>query len=136
MVSCKSHKRCIVKAWWGVGNQRRPKWLCWEKGEWIKKLDAWTKSRQPKAVRIELRAGGDLHSSEKPRWSAGDMDKYPRKMLRHPVSPKGILQKLKVKSSHLIFCLAQICSKSVNHRKSSHSKSNHPYDTFLNKCFV
>ena len=28
-----------------------------------------------KAVGVNLRAGGDLHKSDKPRWSAGDMDK-------------------------------------------------------------
>ena len=33
------------------------------------------KSRQPKAVRVELRAGGNLHNSEKPGWSARDMGK-------------------------------------------------------------
>ena len=30
------------------------------------------------SVRVELRAGGDLHRSEKPRWSAGDMRPLPK----------------------------------------------------------
>ena len=58
------------------------------------------KSRQPKVVGVELIAGGDLNRSEKPGWSAGDMDKLPRKLLRHPVSPKGVLLRLKIRSSH------------------------------------
>ena len=33
------------------------------------------KKRQSKVVRVKLRAGGGLHGSEKPRWSAGDMVK-------------------------------------------------------------
>ena len=48
------------------------------------------KSRQPKAVVVELRADGDPNRSEKPGWSAGDMDKLPRKLIRHPLSPKGV----------------------------------------------
>ena len=39
------------------------------------KTGCLNKKRQPKAVRVELRAGGDLHGSEKPGWSAGDTDK-------------------------------------------------------------
>ena len=35
------------------------------------------KQRQSKVVGLELRAGGGLHGSEKPRWSAGDMTKQP-----------------------------------------------------------
>ena len=58
------------------------------------------KSRQLKVVGVELRAGGDLNRSEKPGWSAGDMDKLPRKLLRHPVSPKGVSLRLKIRSSH------------------------------------
>ena len=49
------------------------------------------KSRQPKVVGVVLRAGGNLNRSEKPGWSSGDMDKLPRKFLRHPVSPEGVL---------------------------------------------
>ena len=30
--------------------------------------------KQWEAVRIKLRAGGDLHGPEKPRWIAGDME--------------------------------------------------------------
>ena len=33
------------------------------------------KKRQSKVVGVELRAGGDLHGSEKPGWSASDMAK-------------------------------------------------------------
>ena len=57
------------------------------------------KSRQPKVVGVELRAGGDLNRSEKPGWSAGDMDKLPRKLLRYPVSPKGVLSSKKLTCS-------------------------------------
>ena len=46
--------------------------------------------------RVELRAGGDLNRSEMPGWSAGDMDKLPRKFLRHLVSPKGVLSSKKL----------------------------------------
>ena len=35
------------------------------------------KQRQSKVVGVELRAGGGLHGSEKPGWSAGDMAKQP-----------------------------------------------------------
>ena len=35
------------------------------------------KQRQSKVVGVELRAGGDLHGSEKPEWGAGDMVKKP-----------------------------------------------------------
>ena len=35
-------------------------------------------SKKP-SVRVELRAGGDPHRSEKPGWSAGDMRKWPIK---------------------------------------------------------
>ena len=60
------------------------------------------KSSQPKVVGVELRAGGDLNRSEKPGWSAGDMDKLPRKLLRHPVSPKGVLSSKKLTCPKLV----------------------------------
>ena len=46
-------------------------------------------SKKP-GVRVELRAGGDPHRSEKPGWSAGDMRQWPKikrkqKVHRHPV---------------------------------------------------
>ena len=54
-------------------------------------------SKKP-SVGVELRAGGDPHRSEKPGWSAGDMRQWPKKekkkIHRHPVSPKGVLQRL------------------------------------------
>ena len=78
------------------------------------------KSRQPKVVGVELRAGGDVNRSEKPGWSAGDMDKLPRKLLRHPVSPKGILLRLKVKSRH----------PRSSHLRSSHPRSSHPKSSY------
>ena len=62
------------------------------------------KSRQPKVVRVELRAGGDLNRSEKSGWSAGDMDKLPRKLLRHPVAPKGVLSSKKIDLSAKLTC--------------------------------
>ena len=53
-----------------------------------------SKNEEP-SVRVELRAGGDPHRSEKPGWSAGDMRQWPKKrkpkMHRHPVSPTGVL---------------------------------------------
>ena len=51
-------------------------------------------SKKPKkpSVEVELRAGGDLHRSEKPGCSAGDVRQLPKKMYRHPVSPKRVLQ--------------------------------------------
>ena len=50
-----------------------------------------SKKKKP-SVRVELRAGGGLHRSEKPGWSAGDTGWWPqKKMPRHPVSPKGVL---------------------------------------------
>ena len=47
-------------------------------------------------IGVELRAAGDLNRSEKPGWSAGDMDKLPRKLLRHPVSPKRVFSSKKL----------------------------------------
>ena len=51
-------------------------------------------SKKP-SVRVELRACGDPHRSEKPGWSAGDMRQWPKKrnqkMHSHPVSPTGVL---------------------------------------------
>ena len=35
------------------------------------------KQRKLKVFGVELRAGGGLHGSEKPGWSAGDMAKQP-----------------------------------------------------------
>ena len=35
------------------------------------------KKRQSKLFKVELRADGYLHGSEKPGWSAGDMVKWP-----------------------------------------------------------
>ena len=81
------------------------------------------KSRQLKVVGVELRAGRDANRSEKPGWSAGDMDKLTRKLIRHPVSPKGVLGLTtifndlpKVSSSH----------PRSSHPRSSHSRSSHP----------
>ena len=34
-----------------------------------------TKSRQPKTVGVELRAGEELCQSAKPKWTSSDMDK-------------------------------------------------------------
>ena len=50
-------------------------------------------SKKTPSVRVELRAGGDPHRSEKPRWSAGDMRQRPKKEKgkRNPVSPTGVL---------------------------------------------
>ena len=63
-------------------------------------MNAWAfkKSRQQKVVRVELRAGGNGHRSEKPGWSASGM-RHP--LVRHSVSPRGIFLILKVKSHHL-----------------------------------
>ena len=36
------------------------------------------KKKKP-SVWVELRAGGDLHRSDKPGWSAGDMRPWPKK---------------------------------------------------------
>ena len=41
---------------------------------WRKNL---AKVKQTKVARVELRAGGGLHGSEKPGWSAGGKEKYP-----------------------------------------------------------
>ena len=50
-------------------------------------------------VEVEIRAGGDLNRSEKPGWSAGHMGKLLRKLLKHPVSPKGVLSSKKLTCS-------------------------------------
>ena len=46
-------------------------------------IKLWQKSlakvKQPKVVRVELRASGGLHGSEKPGWSAGGKEKVARK---------------------------------------------------------
>ena len=60
-------------------------------------------NKKKPSVRVELRAGGDPHRSEKPGWSASDMRQWPKqKMHRHPVSPMGVFL--------LVFLT---CSKSV-----------------------
>ena len=42
----------------------------------VRELKNWMPRHSKKpSVRVELRAGGDLHRSEKPGWSASDMDK-------------------------------------------------------------
>ena len=53
---------------------------------WMSKSSKKKKSH----VGVELRAGGDPYRSEKPRWSASDTGNG-QKMLRHSVSPKGVL---------------------------------------------
>ena len=53
---------------------------------------AFKKSKKKPSVGVELRAGGDPHRSEKPGWSAGDMRQLPKRMHRHSVSPKQVLQ--------------------------------------------
>ena len=40
------------------------------------------KKRQAKVVAVQLRAGGGLHGSEKPGWSAGDMVKQPENEMK------------------------------------------------------
>ena len=40
------------------------------------------KKRQSKVIKVELRAGGDLHRPEKPGWSAGDMVKQPKNQMK------------------------------------------------------
>ena len=37
------------------------------------------KKKKKPSVRVELRAGGDPHRSEKPGWSAGDIGQWPQK---------------------------------------------------------
>ena len=48
----------------------------------VSELKNWmpkhTKKKKP-SVRVELRAGGDPHKSDKSRWSAGDMRPWPKK---------------------------------------------------------
>ena len=89
------------------------------------------KSRQPKEVGVELRAGGDLNRSEKPGWSAGDMNKLPRKLLRHPVSPKGVLSSKNTdlpnqQNDNIIFIL-------IKHKKNylKFYKCNNIFGAFL-----
>ena len=50
-------------------------------------------SKKKPSVGVELKAGGGLHRSEKPGWSASAQgsDLKKKKMLRHLVSPKGVL---------------------------------------------
>ena len=55
-----------------------------------------SKTKKKPSVRVELRAGGDAHRSEKPGWSATGMWQWPKqkqnkKMLRHQISPMGVL---------------------------------------------
>ena len=90
------------------------------------------KSSQPKVVGVQLRAGGDLNRSEKPGWSAGDMDKLPRKLVRHPVSPKGVLSSKKLtcpkseQNDNIIFIL-------IKHKKKylKFYKCNNIFGAFL-----
>ena len=79
-----------------------------------------------KVVGVELRAGGGLNRSEKPGWNASDMDKLPKKLLRHPVSPKGVLLRLKVKSIHPRSSHPRSNHPRSNHPRSSHPRSSHP----------
>ena len=43
----------------------------------LKKVDVYAFKKKP-SVRIELRAGGDPHRSEKPGWSVGDIRQWPK----------------------------------------------------------
>ena len=48
--------------------------MCEELKNWIPKH-----SKRKTCVGVELRAGGDLHRSENPRWSASDTGQWPQK---------------------------------------------------------
>ena len=48
------------------------------------------RQRQSKVVRVGLRAGGDLHRSEKPEWSAGDDRSTAKHFKKVPKSPKPV----------------------------------------------
>ena len=53
------------------------------------------KQRKSKVARVELRAGGRLHGSEKPWWSAGGMVKEPgneQQQMRNNTPKEGIEQ--------------------------------------------
>ena len=55
----------------------------------VSKLKNWMPKHSKKpSAKVQLRAGRDPNRSEKPEWSAGDMRPWPKKMHRHPVSPK------------------------------------------------
>ena len=46
----------------------------------VRELKNWMPKHSKKpSVGVELRAGGDLHRSEKPGWSAGDIRPWPKK---------------------------------------------------------
>ena len=78
MVSCKSH----------VGELKN----------WIPKH-----SKKP-SVRVELRAGGDPHRSEKPGWSTGDMRQWQKKRFIGIQFPaKGVLQDFLTRSSFFFY---------------------------------
>ena len=92
------------------------------------------KQKKP-STRVELRAGGDPHRSEKPEWNASDMRQWlKQKMHRHLVSPTGVLLLVffdLFKVSKIIFDLFKVskittkfltCSKSAKILRSSHSK--------------
>ena len=60
------------------------------------------KQKQSKVVGVELRAGGALHGSEKPGWSAADMAKQPgnemnsKNKMRIKNKMKNINNKMKI----------------------------------------
>ena len=78
-----------------------------------------SKKQKKPSVGVELRAGGDPHRSEKPGWSAGDTRQWPKqKMHRHPVSPTGVLFKVRKMTYDLLkvskmTILIVTCSKSA-----------------------
>ena len=73
----------------------------------VSELKNWIPKHTKKkpSVRVELRAGGDPHKSDKSGWSAGDMRPWPKKKKTHryPVSPKGVLLLVFVTSLKYLF---------------------------------
>ena len=64
-------------------------------------------SKKKPSVRVELKAGGDPHGSEKRGLSAGDIRQWPKIMHRHPVSPNGVLRVFLTFSSFFFIKLSQ-----------------------------
>lgn len=56
-----------AKKTWKIKRQNEAKW---------KTRQSHGKSKQQKAVRVELRAGKGLQNAEKPGWCTGDMEKH------------------------------------------------------------
>ena len=98
---------------------------------WWKSL---AKVKQPKVARVELRASGGVHRPEKLGWSAGGMEKQPRKTTSTNIT-KSSWSFSQTKYHRWEFCWVRLRSK-LSHQKRTNDSIKNDYRSVINIIFT